>query len=167
MISDHLTIVSKSPMVIGIAADHGGFELKQQLAILLREAGHHVVDFGDHSLQPNDDYPDFAIPLARAIADGRMDRGVAICGSGVGVCVAANKVPGVRACLIHESFSAHQGVEDDNLNLICLGGQVLDTADAWELVQIFLAARFSGAERHLRRLAKVAALETDPSHRTP
>jgi ribose 5-phosphate isomerase B len=156
---DHLTILSKSPKVIGIAADHGGFELKQQLVMLLREAGHHVDDFGAHSLQPTDDYPDFVIPLGRAIADGRMDRGVAICGSGVGACVAANKVAGVRACLIHETFSAHQGVEDDNLNLICLGGQVVGAAEAWELVQTFLAASFSGEDRHRRRLAKVAAVE--------
>ena len=157
--SAHSTIVSKTPKVIGTAADHGGYELKQQLVILLREAGHHVVDFGAHSLQPDDDYPDLVIPLARSVADGKLDRGVAVCGSGVGACVAANKVAGVRACLIHESFSAHQGVEDDNLNLICLGGQVVGIADAWELVQTFLAANFSGGERHRRRLAKVAALE--------
>ena len=161
--SDHSTIVSKLPKVIGTAADHGGFELKQQLVILLREAGHHVVDFGDHSFQPNDDYPDFVIPLARAVAAGKMDRGIAVCGSGVGACVAANKVEGVRACLIQDPFSAHQGVEDDNLNLICLGGQVVGVADAWELVQAFLAANFSGEERHLRRLAKVAALESKPT----
>ena len=160
---DHSTIASKLPKVIGTAADHGGFELKQQLVILLREAGHHVVDFGDHSLQPNDDYPDFVIPLARAVAAGKMDRGVAVCGSGVGACMAANKVAGVRACLIQDPFSAHQGVEDDNLNLICLGGQVVGVADAWELVQAFLAANFSGEERHLRRLAKVTALEPKPS----
>lgn len=165
--TDHTTLLSPSPKVIGAAADHGGFELKQQLVILLREAGHQVVDFGDHTLQPDDDYPDFVIPLARAVAEGKMDRGVAVCGSGVGVCVAANKVEGVRACLIHESFSAHQGVEDDNLNMICLSGQVVGTADAWELVQIFLAAHFSGEERHRRRLAKVAALEAKPSKDAP
>ena len=158
--SEHSTFIANLPEAIGIAADHGGFELKQQLVMRLREAGHHVVDFGDHSLQPNDDYPDFVIPLARAVADGSMDRGVAVCGSGVGACVVANKVAGVRACLIHESFSAHQGVEDDNLNLICLGGQVVGIADAWELVQLFLGANFSGEQRHRRRLAKVAALET-------
>ena len=165
--SDHSTTLSKSPKVIGTAADHGGFELKQQLVILLREAGHHVVDFGDHSLQPNDDYPDFVIPLARAVADGKMDRGIAVCGSGVGACVAANKVAGVRACLIHETFSAHQGVEDDNLNLICFGGQVVGIADAWELVETFLAASFSGEDRHRRRLAKVAALELQPAKDVP
>jgi ribose 5-phosphate isomerase B len=163
----HITVKSKSPKTIGTAADHGGFELKQQLGLLLREAGHHVVDFGDHSLQPDDDYPDFVIPLARAVAARKMDRGIAVCGSGVGACVAANKVAGVRACLIHEAFSAHQGVEDDNLNLICLGGQVVGLAEAWELVQLFLASSFSGEERHLRRLAKVAALEFSPSKVMP
>jgi Ribose/Galactose Isomerase/XFP C-terminal domain len=116
MMSDHSTIVSKLPKVMGVAADHGGFEWKQQLVLLLREAGHHVVDFGDHSIQPNDDYPDFVIPLAEAVAAGKMDRGAAIGGSGVGVCVAANKVAGVRACLIHETFSARQGVKDDDLS---------------------------------------------------
>jgi ribose 5-phosphate isomerase B len=155
------------PCRIGLAADHGGFELKQYLAELLRAAGHQVVDFGDQQSRPDDDYPDFVVPLARAVARGEVDRGVAICGSGVGACVAANKVPGVRACLIHESFSAHQGVEDDNLNLLCLGGLVVGHAAAWELVRTFLAARFSGAERHQRRLAKVAALEGHPAEESP
>lgn len=149
----------REPQRIGVAADHGGFELKQFLEAKLREAGHQVNDFGDHRSHPDDDYPDFVIPLARAIARGDVDRGVAICGSGVGACIAANKVPGVRACLIHENFSAKQGVEDDDLNVICLGGLIVGRETAWELVQIFLAARFSGAERHRRRLAKVAALE--------
>ena len=148
------------PLRLGLAADHGGFELKQVLAARLREAAYPVNDFGDHHLLPDDDYPDFVMALAHAIARGEVDRGVAICGSGVGACVAANKVAGVRACLIHETFSAHQGVEDDDLNLICLGGQVVGHALAWELVRTFLAARFSGAPRHLRRLAKVAELET-------
>jgi len=144
---------------IGLAADHGGFALKQYLERRLREDGHAVNDFGDHHADPEDDYPDFVGPLAHAVARGEVDRGVAICGSGVGACVAANKVPGVRACLIHEAFSARQGVEDDNLNVICLGGLVVGQEIAWALVQTFLAARFSGAERHRRRLAKVAALE--------
>ena len=147
---------------IGIAADHGGYELKEYLFTLLRESGNEVVDFGDRQPKPDDDYPDFVIPMARAVAAGEVERGVAICGSGVGASIAANKVPGVRACLIHESFSAHQGVEDDNLNVICLGGLVVGHALAWDLVQTFLAARFSGAERHCRRLAKVAALESAP-----
>ncbi len=144
---------------IGVAADHGGYDLKEYLADKLREAGCEVVDFGDRRPQPDDDYPDFVVPLARAVAGGELDRGVAVCGSGVGACVAANKVPGVRACLIHDLFSARQGVEDDNLNVICLGGRVLGDALAWELLRTFLDARFSGAERHQRRLAKVMKLE--------
>jgi ribose 5-phosphate isomerase B len=147
---------------IGLAADHGGYELKQYLAGMLRQAGHEVVDFGNLQPAPDDDYPDFIAPLARAIARGDVERGIAICGSGVGASVAANKVKGVRACLLHESFSARQGVEDDNVNMICLGGRVVGHGLAWELVRIFLAARFSGAERHCRRLAKVAALESHP-----
>jgi len=147
------------PQRIGVAADHGGFGLKQFLGERLREAGFDVSDFGDGRSQPDDDYPDFVVPLARAVARGEVDRGVAVCGSGVGACVAANKVAGVRACLIHETFSARQGVEDDDLNVICLGGLVVGHETAWELVRIFLAARFSGAERHRRRLAKIAALE--------
>ena len=127
---------------------------------MLREAHYEVVDFGDGQPKPDDDYPDFVVPLARAVARGEVDRGVAICGSGVGACIAANKVPGVRACLIHESFSAHQGVEDDDMNVICLGGRVVANTFAWELVRTFLEARFSGAERHRRRLAKVAGLES-------
>jgi len=145
---------------IGIASDHGGYELKVYLAGKLREAGYEVIEFGDRQPAPDDDYPDFVVPLARAIARGDLDRGVAVCGSGVGASVAANKVAGVRACLIHEVFSAHQGVEDDDLNVICLGGRVVGHALAWELVERFLAARFSGAERHRRRLAKVADLES-------
>jgi ribose 5-phosphate isomerase B len=133
--------------------------LKEQLIGRLREVGHAVVDFGDSRLVPDDDYPDFVVPLARAVASGEVDRGVAICGSGVGACVVANKVPGVRACLIAETFSARQGVEDDDMNLICLGGRVLGPALAWELIQTFLAARFSAAARHRRRLSKVAELE--------
>jgi len=141
---------------IGIAADHAGFELKHHLAAKLREAGHEVNDFGDHRSHPEDDYPDFVFPLACAVASGEVDRGIAICGSGVGASLAASKVDGVRACLIHETFSARQGVEDDDLNLICLGGLVVGEAAAWELVQTFLAARFNDAERHRRRLAKLA-----------
>jgi ribose 5-phosphate isomerase B len=144
---------------VGVAADHGGFELKEYLVVKLREAGHPVTDFGDRELQPTDDFPDFVVPLARAVAAGTVDRGIAVCGSGVGASVAANKVAGVRACLIHETFSAHQGVEDDNMNVLCLGGLVVGRALAWELVQTFLAARFSGESRFRRRLGKVAELE--------
>ena len=147
-------------MRVGIAADHGGFALKSQVAESLRGSGHDVVDFGAHRLDPGDDYPDFIVPLAGAVAAGEVERGVALCGSGVGASVAANKVPGVRAALIHDVFSAHQGVEDDDLNVFCLGGNVVGSALALELVETFLAAHFSGAERHKRRLAKVRALET-------
>ena len=146
-------------MRIGIAADHGGFEMKMYLTTALKAAGYEVVDFGAHELAAGDDYPDFVVPLARAVASGEVTRGMAICGSGVGASVAANKVPGVRAALITDPFSAHQGVEDDDMNMICLGGQVVGHALAWELVNIFLKAQFSGAERHRRRLTKVAELE--------
>jgi ribose 5-phosphate isomerase B len=148
-------------MRIGIATDHGGFELKEKLILELRKAHHDVVDFGAHQIAPQDDYPDFVIPLARAVAAGKVDRGVAVCGSGVGACVCANKVKGARACLIEDHFSARQGVEDDNLNLICLGGRLEGPELAWDLVETFLAAKFSGADRHLRRLRKVAALEEE------
>ena len=157
---DSRIALTEAPRRIGIAADHGGFEAKEYLSGMLREAGYEVVDFGDSHLKPDDDYPDFVVPLARAVARGEVDRGVAVCGSGVGACIAANKVPAVRACLIHEIFSAHQGVEDDDMNVICLGGRVVANTLAWELVRAFLQARFSGAERHRRRLAKVAKLES-------
>ena len=160
--SDSQTVPSTLPQRIGIAADHGGFELKESLAAMLREAHYEVFDFGDGQPKPDDDYPDFVVPLARAVAAGTVERGIAICGSGVGASVCANKVDGVRACLIHENFSAHQGVEDDDLNLICFGGLVVGHALAWELVQTFLAAQFTGAERFRRRLAKVANLENQP-----
>lgn len=148
-------------MRVGIAADHGGFALKARLAASLAAAGHDVVDFGAPEPVPEDDYPDYVAPLARAVANGGVVRGIAICGSGVGACVAANKVPRVRAALISECFSARQGVEDDDMNVLCLGGQVIGDSLAWELVQSFLNARFKGTERFQRRLAKVAALERE------
>ena len=146
-------------MRIGIASDHAGFFLKEQLAKALLDAGHEILDFGSASLIPGDDYPDYVVPLARSVAEGEVERGMAICGSGVGASIAANKVKGVRAALVHEIFSAHQGVEDDNMNVICFGGSVLGLALAWELTEAFLAARFKNGERHQRRLRKVAALE--------
>lgn len=146
-------------MQIGVAADHGGFELKEFLVKMLPEANYEVIDFGNKALNQDDDYPDFVIPLAEAIASGKVERGIAVCGSGVGACIAANKVVGVRACLITEKFSAQQGVEDDDMNMICLGGRVVVHSLGWVLVNIFLKATFSGAERHKRRLAKVAAIE--------
>ena len=156
---DSLEALPRTPRRIGVAADHGGFESKEYLVGMLREAGYEVVDFGNSQSNPDDDYPDFVVPLARAVARGEVDRGVAVCGSGVGACIVANKVPGVRACLIHETFSAHQGVEDDDMSMICLGGRVVANTFAGEFVRAFLQARFIGAERHRRRLAKVARLE--------
>jgi len=146
-------------MKIGISADHGGFALKEIVHAFLIQQGYEVVDFGAFVLNNQDDYPDFVIPLARAVAAGDVQRGIAICGSGVGACVAANKVVGVRAALINDHFSAHQGVEDDDMNLICLGGRVTGFANAEELITAFLKATFIGAERHLRRLEKVKQLE--------
>ena len=146
-------------MRVGIGADHGGFEMKRELVALLAREGHEVVDFGNKALDESDDYPDFAIPLARAVASGDVERGVLVCGSGVGASVAANKIVGVRAALCHDHFSARQGVEDDNMNVLCFGGRTTGIAIAWECTQNFLSARFSGAERHSRRLAKVNQLE--------
>ena len=135
--------------------------LKNEIAAKLRSSGHEVFDFGAHALDLADDYPDFVIPLARTLAAGEIERGVALCGSGVGASIAANKIPGVRAGLIHDVFSARQGVEDDDMNVFCLGGRVIGDGLALQLVETFLAARFSGAERHRRRLAKVQALEEE------
>ncbi len=150
-------------MRVGIATDHGGFGLKEDLVAQLRAAGHDVIDFGADKLSPDDDYPDFVVPLAEAVAAGTVDRGVAVCGSGVGASICANKILGVRAALIHDHFSAGQGVEDDHMNIICLGGRTVGPSVAWELVQTFLAAEYSQAPRHLRRLSKVALLELQPT----
>ena len=147
-------------MRIGIATDHGGFGLKEELVARIRTAGHEVVDFGAHALDPDDDYPDFVVPLGQAVVAGKVDRGVAICGSDVGASICANKVKGVRACLIHDHFSAKQGVEDDHMNILSMGGRTVGPEVAWDLVQTFLAAQFSHALRHLRRLGKVASLES-------
>jgi ribose 5-phosphate isomerase B len=154
-------------MRVGIATDHGGFSLKEELLIELRAAGHEVVDFGAHEFDPADDYPDMVIPLARAVAAGEVARGIAICGSGVGASVCANKVPGVRAGLIHDHFSAHQGVQDDDMNVISMGGRTVGPAVAWDLVETFLGSEFSHAERHTRRLGKVASLEPAPTLERP
>jgi ribose 5-phosphate isomerase B len=144
---------------LGIAADHGGFELKEILAARLCVAGYEIVDFGAYQMVPDDDYPDFVIPLGESVACRNVDRGIAVCGSGVGATVCANKIGNVRACLIEDHFSARQGVEDDDLNLICLGGRIEGPEMAWDLVQTFLAAEFSQAARHIRRLQRIAALE--------
>lgn len=146
-------------MRVGLAADHGGFELKEYLKKALEESGFEIMDFGAHALVPADDYPDRVIPLAEAVARGEVERGIAVCGSGVGACIVANKIPGVRAAMVSEIFSAHQGVEDDDMNIICLGGRVLGQPLALDLVRAFLSARFLAGERHRRRLAKIAALE--------
>lgn len=146
-------------MRVGIATDHGGFNLKEELVVHLRAAGHELVDFGAHDFNAEDDYPDFVVPLGRAVAAGTIERGIAVCGSGVGASVCANKIPGIRAALVHDHFSARQGVEDDNMNIICMGGRTIGPLVAQDIVDAFLQAEFSHAQRHLRRLAKVASLE--------
>jgi len=152
-------------MRLGIATDHGGFGLKEDLLARLRAAGHEVVDFGANSLNASDDYPDYVIPLARAVAEGAVERGVAVCGSGVGASVCANKVPGIRAALVRDRFSARQSVEDDHMNIICMGGRTIGPFAAWDILKAFLPAEFSQAPRHLRRLAKMASLEPDMAGR--
>jgi len=147
-------------MTVAIGTDHGGFALKSAIVDAIKSAGHTVIDCGAFELQPDDDYPDFAAAVAQAVAGGKAQRGVLICGSGVGAAVAANKVRGVRSALCHDTFSAHQGVEDDDMNVIALGARVIGPSLAVELVRTFLAAEFSGAERHRRRLEKVKRLET-------
>ncbi len=146
-------------MTIGIATDHGGIELKQQLQIYLEKKGYSVRDFGAFVYDAQDDFPDFVIPLARAVGSGEVDRGVAVCGSGVGASIAANKIKNVRACLITETYSARQGVEHDDMNMICLGGRVIGIALATELLDGFLGAEYQGLPRQLRRMGKVAELE--------
>lgn len=147
-------------MRIAVGCDHAGFPLKNEVIDCLRGFGHSVEDLGTDSTEPVD-YPDFARAVAEAVASGRADRGIVICGSGVGAAVAATKVPGVRACMCHDTFSARQGVEDDDMNVLSLGARVIGPALAAELVRAFVNAKFSGAERHVRRLAKVNAIEKD------
>jgi len=156
---DLRSILPKTPKFIGIGINHGGYELKEYLVRMLQEAVHEVIDLGDGQRKLDDDYPDFVVPLACAVTQGEVIRGIAICGSGVGASVVANKVSGVRASLIHETFSAHQGFEDDDMNMICLGGFVPGHAFAWKLDQTFLQAKFSDIERFQRRMVKVANLE--------
>ena len=146
-------------MKIGIAADHAGFEQKAKLVQQLTEQGFDVTDYGAATYDAADDYPDVIVPLAKAIANNEVDRGIAVCGSGVGVSVAANKIPGVRAALITESYSAHQGVEHDDMNLLCVGGRVIGPMLIWEIVQAYLKASYDGGERFQRRLDKLIALE--------
>jgi len=146
-------------MTIGIATDHGGIELKQQLQTYLEKKGFNVKDFGAYEYDAADDFPDFVVPLARAVGAGEIARGIACCGSGVGASIAANKIRNVRACLINESYSAAQGVEHDDMNMICLGGRVIGIALAETLVDAFLGAEYAALPRQLRRMGKVAALE--------
>ncbi len=146
-------------MKLGIATDHGGFGLKEELLARLKADGHEVTDFGAHSLAPADDYPDYVLPLARAVTAGEVERGIAICGSGVGASVCANKVHGIRAALIHDHFSAKQGVEDDHMNILCMGGRTVGPEVAWDLVKTYVEAVYSSEPRHLRRLGKVAEIE--------
>lgn len=145
--------------VVALGADHGGFSLKTELSLWLKSQGYEVIDLGAYHLDPADDYPDFADATAQAVASGQAERGILICGSGVGASVAANKVPGVRACVCHDIYSAHQGVEHDELNMLCLGARIIGTELAKDLVTAFLTARFTGEDRHHRRLNKVAAIE--------
>lgn len=145
---------------VALGADHGGFTLKAQLLPWLQDQGYEILDEGANTLDPADDYPDFAEAVAQAVASGQAQRGILVCGSGVGACIAANKVPGVRACLCHDTYSARQGVEHDDMNVLCLGARVIAVELAKELVTAFLNAHFSGEERHRRRLEKVIAIES-------
>lgn len=147
-------------MIIAIGFDHAGFTLKERVVRELEAAGHQIVDCGGFDTTPSD-YPDFARAVSTTVVEGRADRGVLVCGSGVGASVAANKVPGARAALCHDTFSARQGVEDDDLNVLCLGARVIGVEAAAEALRAFLAARFSNAERHARRVGKIRAMEVD------
>ena len=146
-------------MRVAFAADHAGWPLRARIFDEMAAGGHEVVDCGGPEPVPGDDYPDAAAAVAAAITAGRAERGILVCGSGVGAGVASNKVVGIRASMCHDSFSARQGVEDDNMNVLCLGARVIGSELAAELVRDFLGARFSGAERHRRRLGKIAAME--------
>jgi ribose 5-phosphate isomerase B len=151
-------------MLIAIGADHGGFNLKIAIVDFLRNLGHQIDDFGTHSDAPVD-YPDYSRAVAQAILSGKVERGILICGSGVGASIAANKFPGIRAAICHDTFSAHQGVEDDNMNILCLGARVIGLELAKEIVRVFLSASFSGAKRHCRRLAKIEEIEREFSNK--
>lgn len=145
-------------MRIAVACDHAGFTLKDEIIAVIQNAGHDILDLGTYDQEPVD-YPDYAEKVGRAIVQGQADRGVLICGSGVGACVAANKIKGIYACVCHDTYSAHQGVEHDNMNILCLGGRIIGAEVAKELVLAFLNARFSNQERHLRRFSKIVELE--------
>ena len=146
-------------MLVALGTDHAGFPLKGAVLQVIRAAGHEVLDCGAESIIPDDDYPDYAQRVAQAVTEGRAERGILLCGSGVGASVAANKFKGIRAALCHDTFSARQGVEDDSMNVLCLGARIVGPALAAEIVQAFLRATFSGAERHRRRVAKIQEFE--------
>ena len=152
--------VARLPIALG--TDHGGFPLKVELLPWLQALGFEVLDLGAYTLDPTDDYPDFALAVAQAVSSGKAQRGIIICGSGVGACIVANKLPGVRAGLCHDTYSAHQGVEHDDMNVLCLGARIIGIEVAKELVMVFLNARFTGEERHSRRLDKLKAIERNP-----
>ena len=146
-------------MRVVLGADHAGFEMKQSLLAFVRGQGHEVLDVGAESGSEPDDYPDFAAALGETVRSGQAERGILICGSGVGASVAVNKLPGIRAAVCHDTYSAHQGVEHDDMNVLVLGSRVIGPELAFELARNFLSARFSGQERHVRRLGKIKALE--------
>ncbi|MCL5031480.1 MAG: ribose 5-phosphate isomerase B [Bacteroidetes bacterium] len=146
-------------MKIAIASDHGGFELKKYLADWLKKENYEVFDLGNHVYDKEDDYPDFANAVAVEVSNGNAERGIAICGSGVGACVAANKTKGIRACVCHDTYSAHQGVEHDNMNVLCLGARIVGDELSKELVRAFLSAKFINEGRFKRRFDKVAVLD--------
>jgi ribose 5-phosphate isomerase B len=148
-------------MNLVVASDHGGFSLKARVIEELRKMGHQATDLGAHSEEPGDDYPDYSRAVAEAILAGRAERAILLCGSGAGACVAANKFHGIRAATCHDVFSAHQCVEDDDVNVLCLGARVVGSELAIDLVRTYVNARFSGAERHRRRLAKIAQFESE------
>lgn len=147
-------------MILAIGADHGGFQLKKIIVDFLKNLGHDVNDVGTYSDEPVD-YPDYARAVSKKIMMKNAERGILICGSGVGTCVAANKFPGIRAAICHDTFSAHQGVEDDNINILCLGARVVGHELAKDIVKVWLSSSFSGAERHIRRLSKIDEIEKD------
>ena len=152
-----------APMIVAFGCDHAGLPLKPRVVEAIVAAGHQVLDCGADELDPDDDYPDYARAVGEAVTGGQAERGVLVCGSGVGVSVAASKIPGVRAAMCHDTYSAHQGVEHDAMNVLTMGARVVGPELAAELVAAFLAAEFSGAERHRRRLAKIEALESEAS----
>lgn len=153
-------------MRIAVGADHAGVPLNETAIAELRRLGHEVVDVGTHDPTQPDDYPDYAVAVTQQIASGRCERGVLVCGSGVGVSVAANKIHGIRAAMCHDTYSAHQGVEHDDMNVLCLGARVIGPELMLDILRAFIGARFTGEERHRRRLAKIAALEAPVLEKT-